>query len=253
MRKKSIIIFLFIILAILVFFWLKPSSRVSQEPREVVANFYNFWLSYAENEGNSPISERAYQEYPQLTDSLVTQLDTIIDSFEEKGGYDPILCAQDFPLTMHFAEADQTENSATVVVEQDFYGNKRSTIVSLKKIAEEWKIDRIDCPLEEMNYSEEQSKQIVENWIVNQAATYVFDGTDLNLEEVLALDLANCESCYQFVYSFNSRHSGYGNREGKILAQVITPHSLVVTIENGRIVQAVIDDIYDELNQVEFE
>lgn len=251
MKKKNIII-LFILAVILVFFWLKPSAQTPKGPKEVVANFYNFWLSYPEEVGDNPILARAYQEYPKLTNSLVDQLDAIIKSFEG-GGYDPILCAQDFPLTMNFIEADQTENSASVVVEQNFYGNMRSTIVTLKKIEEEWKIDRIDCPLEEINYTEEQSQQIAKNWIINQAPTYVFDGMDLNLEEVLLLDLVDCEDCYQFVYQFNSRHSGYGDREGQILAQVITPHSLIVTIENGKITQAIIDEIYDELNQVKIE
>lgn len=96
-------------------------------------------------------------------------------------------------------------------------------------------------------YTEEQSRQIVENWITNSSATYVFDGMNLSLSEVVALDLVDCEDCYQFEYHFESRQAGYGDRTGKMLAQVITPHVIVVTIESGKITGAITDGVYDEL------
>ena len=102
-------------------------------------------------------------------------------------------------------------------------------------------------------YTEEQSgkiieaRQVVENWITNYSPTYVFDGMNLSLNKITALDLNGCKDCFQFEYRFESRQAGYGDRTGKILAQVITPHIIIVTIESGRITRAVTDGIYDEL------
>ncbi|MCF7915797.1 MAG: hypothetical protein K9L66_11570 [Spirochaetaceae bacterium] len=38
-------------------------------------------------------------------------------------------------------------------------------------------------------------------------------------------------AAYEMVFEFKSRHSGYGDREGEMLTQVITPHELEVRVE----------------------
>jgi len=45
--------------------------------------------------------------------------------------------------------------------------------------------------------------------------------------------------------SFSCAHSGYGNRAGQILLQVITPHVMRIVVQEGKVTSAVID----ELNQ----
>lgn len=97
--------------------------------------------------------------------------------------------------------------------------------------------------------SEELSKEIAENFVTSQAPTYLFDGMNLELIESRALDLAGCEECYEFEFSFDSRHSGYGDRAGEALAQVITPHTIVVTVEFGEVAKAITDGKYDEINE----
>jgi hypothetical protein len=52
-----------------------------------------------------------------------------------------------------------------------------------------------------------------------------------------------------FTFSFNSAHSGYGDRSGQILAQAITPHETVVMVEFGKVTSAIMDGVWDMINQ----
>ncbi len=54
---------------------------------------------------------------------------------------------------------------------------------------------------------------------------------------------------FTFKAKFDSRHSGYGDRTGKILAQVITPHEAEITIENCEVKSAVMDGRWDMLSE----
>ncbi len=95
--------------------------------------------------------------------------------------------------------------------------------------------------------TEEEARQEAEEFVRN-SATFTFDGMEetLELTETLYPDK---ENAWQFVFSFDSRHAGYGDRIGQMLAQVITPHEAVVTFENGRIVNAVMDGVWDMISQ----
>lgn len=95
--------------------------------------------------------------------------------------------------------------------------------------------------------TEEQSQQIAESFVKSEA-TFRFDGMTetLNLVETVTL---RCPYCWQFVFEFNSRHSGYGDRTGQVLAQVITPHTARVTVERGEVTHAVMDDKWDMMRQ----
>jgi hypothetical protein len=59
---------------------------------------------------------------------------------------------------------------------------------------------------------------------------------------------------YRVKIEFECAHSGYGDRTGMILLQVITPHEIVIGVEKGKVVSALIDDKWDELsNRLEAE
>jgi spore germination protein GerM len=103
-----------------------------------------------------------------------------------------------------------------------------------------------DTPLVETREATlEESREIAEDWVMNQSPTYTYDGSDLSLvseEEFVA------GSRYSFVFTFVSTTAGYGDRSDQIVAQVITPHTIEVIVENGRVVSAITDGVYDELN-----
>ena len=97
----------------------------------------------------------------------------------------------------------------------------------------------------EIDYASlEEAKEIAQNWIINESPTYVFDGFDLMIEdaeEIIRQEL------YRFVFSFNSRSAGYGDRTQEISAQVITPHTMEVIMEKAEVITAITDRIYDEI------
>jgi len=92
----------------------------------------------------------------------------------------------------------------------------------------------------------ERSKQIAQEAVKN-APTYKFDGFDLKFETSEALP---CPNCWEFTFSFSSRHSGYGDRTGQTLAQVITPHKIRVNVQDEKLVVVVTDRTFDELKQI---
>jgi hypothetical protein len=95
--------------------------------------------------------------------------------------------------------------------------------------------------------SEEESRRIAEEF-VKGSPTFVFDGVEdtLRLTDTITL---RCLYCWQFIFEFDSRHAGYGDRTGQALAQVIAHHTALVTIALGEVKSAVIDDMWDMLNQ----
>jgi len=76
--------------------------------------------------------------------------------------------------------------------------------------------------------SQEESRDIARQYVIDEP-TFVFDG----MSETLALvnsTILKCPYCWEFVYQFDCRQPGYGNRTGLILAQVITPHAATVVV-----------------------
>ncbi len=96
---------------------------------------------------------------------------------------------------------------------------------------------------------EENFVDIAEMWVLEDSPTYVYDGENLVFEEEKEVVLDD-ESAYSFTFTFDSRHGGYGDRAGKIITQVITPHEIEVIVLNGEVVSAVADGIFDEINEI---
>jgi hypothetical protein len=93
---------------------------------------------------------------------------------------------------------------------------------------------------------ENQLKARAEGWI-REAPTYKYDGSGLAF-----VSYARQESNpvrHVLNYRFTSSHAGYGNRSGSMTAQVITEHTIKVTIVDGNVESAVIDGKWDEMGQ----
>jgi hypothetical protein len=100
-------------------------------------------------------------------------------------------------------------------------------------------------PFKEM--SEEESRTIAEE-SVKRSPPFVFHGIEdtLRLTDTITL---RCPYCWQFTFEFDSRHAEYGDRTGQALAQVITHHTAQITIALGEVRSAVMDNMWDMLNQ----
>ena len=100
-------------------------------------------------------------------------------------------------------------------------------------------------------FTEEKARQMAEEFVRN-SPTFAFDGMEDSLELVETL-YPDIENAWQFIYSFDSRHAGYGDRTGQGLAQVITSHEASVVVENGEIKTAILDNKWDMINQMEID
>ncbi len=99
---------------------------------------------------------------------------------------------------------------------------------------------------------DEMAAEIAIKFLKN-APTYKFDGIPGTMKFVETRILESYPVQYVVVVTFDCRQAGYGDRAGQILAQVITSHTATVKVVNGQVVSAVLDDKWDELNQVEIE
>jgi hypothetical protein len=97
---------------------------------------------------------------------------------------------------------------------------------------------------------EEAALQIAKHFIMN-APTYAFDGIDGTILLIQTTSLESWPVQYIVILSYESSHAGYGDRSGEMVAQVVTTHIATVKVVNGEVVQAVIDDAWDELEQRE--
>jgi len=99
--------------------------------------------------------------------------------------------------------------------------------------------------------TKEGSQAIAEEFVRN-SPTFSFDGMEetLKLTETLT---ARCPFCWSFTFEFDSRAAGYGDRTGKMLAQVITHHRAVVMVQLHEITSAVMDEKWDMIMQREIE
>jgi hypothetical protein len=105
-------------------------------------------------------------------------------------------------------------------------------------------------------YSRDGASLLAEKFVQDDA-TFKFDGMadtlSIRVEHVnslpeygMALALPLGQE-YTFKAKFDSRHSGYGDRTGKVLAQVVTPHVAVITMVGCKIESAIMDGKWDML------
>ena len=95
--------------------------------------------------------------------------------------------------------------------------------------------------------SQEESQEIARQYVINDP-TFQFDGMMNSLALASATTL-KCPYCWEFAYQFDCRQAGYGNRTGLMLAQVITPHTARIIVQDGEVTSAVMDGSWDMMGQ----
>jgi len=84
---------------------------------------------------------------------------------------------------------------------------------------------------------------------LKEGPTFGFDGVPGSIEVVGVAVAESHPLQYVVTVEFQCRHAGYGDRTGQMVAQVITPHEVRVVVSDGRVVEAVIDGVWDEVRQ----
>ena len=93
---------------------------------------------------------------------------------------------------------------------------------------------------------ESQVKDLAESWI-REAPTCKYDGSGLVF--VYYIQQESYPVRHVLTYKFTSSHAGYGDRSGNVTARVITEHTIITTIVDGKVDSAVIDGKWDEKGQ----
>ncbi|HJH27572.1 MAG TPA: hypothetical protein C5S37_12615 [Methanophagales archaeon] len=113
-----------------------------------------------------------------------------------------------------------------------------------RKIINGWEIIVAQSPIPA---DQKKSREIAEEYLLN-TLTFRFDGVEDSLK-LVETNTLECPYCWEFVFEFQCRHAGYGNRTAQMLAQVITPHTARIIVEQGRVTSAIMDEKWDMLEQ----
>lgn len=120
---------------------------VSRTPEMVVKDFYEWYVGAFRRDGemHNPLAEGACRERADLSAGFKAEVEETVASFD-KGGYDPILLAQDVPVEVRVGEAEITGGEAQVVVELFWGGNPTPSerTVTVQLVDGEWKIAAVE-------------------------------------------------------------------------------------------------------------
>lgn len=105
-------------------------------------------------------------------------------------------------------------------------------------------------PSPSMEASDEESQRIAEGFL-RSSLTFIFDGIEESVRLVDTIAPQRMPDYRVFLFTFDSGHAGHGDRTGQVLAEVITPHKVAITVDQGKIILALMDRKWDMLTQKE--
>lgn len=104
-----------------------PTDLAQPGPAEVTQAFYDWYLAYIGEPGSdtfrNPLVDGAYRDSEWLSPAFIAEVDATLASFDERGGYDPILLAQDVPVRIEVGGPEIAADRATVPVLRYWGGN----------------------------------------------------------------------------------------------------------------------------------
>ena len=106
-------------------------------PEEVVKTFYKWYIDLWSGPNRPEMNVEIYRQTGYLTEELVQQLEETMASFD-RGGADPVICAQDVPLYVKVDQVSTQGDQATVVLGSSFEGHRLE--IDLQQIEGVWKI-----------------------------------------------------------------------------------------------------------------
>jgi hypothetical protein len=112
-------------------------------PSEVVEVFYASYLIYPDETGGNPLHDRFYAGSPYVTPAFVQEIDTGVAQMGDLGAADPVLCAQDLPVSITVTGEQIDGPAAAVAVSSGLTGH--TFTVHLLLGDQGWRIDQVEC------------------------------------------------------------------------------------------------------------
>jgi len=95
--------------------------------------------------------------------------------------------------------------------------------------------------------SKEESLRIARQFLLS-SSTFEFDGIEDSVK-LMAINTLRCPYCWEFIFEFQTRHAGHGDRTGQVLAQVITTHTARIVVIEGNVATAICCGNWDMISQ----
>lgn len=106
---------------------------------------------------------------------------------------------------------------------------------------------QIDPEASKQIFTREEALSNAKN-VIETDSTYRFDGISTSLKFEGEKTLLEGRT-WEFIYTFESRYAGYGDRAGKVAASVITPHKVRIVVTGGVVTKATMDEKWDMLER----
>lgn len=90
---------------------------------------------------------------------------------------------------------------------------------------------------------------IAQKYVVT-SPTFAFDGDINSLKVEYVGSTKSIPPEHIFKASFESSQGGFGNREGQMLIRVITPHTMEISVSEGKVISAITDKTWDEQREL---
>jgi hypothetical protein len=92
-----------------------------------------------------------------------------------------------------------------------------------------------------------ESRGIAEDFL-KSSPTFAYDGIESSIEQALGAEAVGPDK-WRFLFGFACEHEGYGDRSDESLARKDTYHEALITVDNGEVVNAVVDSDWDMIEQ----
>jgi hypothetical protein len=99
----------------------------------------------------------------------------------------------------------------------------------------------------------EQTASRIATEFLEKSPTYSWDGIDGSIRLVDVIKTPNMNPEWIITLEFTSLNAGYGDRSDQAVLTVITDHVIVVTVNEDTVTSAIIDRIWDELEEKEID
>lgn len=110
-------------------------------------------------------------------------------------------------------------------------------------------VTALAIPTTEEDQKKYDALGVAQRYVVT-TPTFGFDGDINSLKTEYVGSTKSIPPQYIFKATFDSSHEGYGNRQGQVVSQMITPHTMIILVSEGKVVSAVTDEAWDELKEL---
>lgn len=95
----------------------------------------------------------------------------------------------------------------------------------------------------------QENAVLIATQFLQGSPTFAFDGMEDTIEVVDVVTL-RMPYAWSVTIKFTSRNGGYGDRTDQMVLTVLTEHEMVIIVQEGQVISAKTDGVFDEINEV---